>query len=575
MYDEKREYWNDPNAMHMRMMLKTCGLNDKDIKRKPYIGVANAYNSAAPGHAHLRQLAEQVKQGIWAAGGIPVEFGIPSTCGEYANGNETLKYEQAGRDVVCMAIEFVTNVHKFDGLVILSTCDLIISGSYLAAMRLDIPTVVVTGGSMQAGCYKGQTRLTASALDCAVRAGAPEAELSVLEEHVCPSFGACPTMGTACTMQMIGEVLNLVMPGTSIIPANDNAKLRSAMEAGVYAVELTKKDLRPSQLITKETLLNAIMFDTAVAGSTNAILHILTYAYELGIEISLDDFAKYAKEIPLLLNVIPSGPYTVTEAHDNGGVPMIMKMLESKLYTDTTMITGQKWSDFLANLEEQPSDVIHSLKDPVSTTPGLQVLRGNLSPNGAIVRPTAVPDEMKVFHGPAKVYECDQDACVAVEKGEVVPGDVIVIRYEGCKGAPGMKEVMLTTDILVGKGLHKSIGLVTDARFSGFNYGGIIGHVSPEAFDGGPIAIVENGDEIFVDIPNGIVELRLPEEDLRLIRHCGRTDDGAEFKAKYFCRTLSASDLHRLPYTGRGTAPSHWRCAGAGRQGHGGTAEIF
>lgn len=512
MYDKNRDYWNGPQATHMRMMLKTCGLNDKDIKTKPYIGVANSYNSAAPGHAHMRQICEQVKQGIWAAGGIPVEFGIPSTCGEYANGNETMKYEQAARDVVTMCVEWVANVHKFDGLVILATCDLIVAGAYLACMRMDIPSLVVTGGSMQAGSFRNQTRLTASALDQAVRAGTPESELDILEECVCPSFGACPTMGTANTMQMIGEVLNLVMPGTSVIPATDNAKLRTAMAAGQYAVELTKKDIRPSQLVTKETLENAIMFDTAVAGSTNAILHILAYAYELGIDISLDDFARYAKEIPLLLNVIPSGPYTVTEAHYAGGVPMIMKMLQSKLHTNTKMITGQTWEEFLSNMDEQPTEIIHSLKEPVLTEPGLQVLRGNLSPNGAICRPTAVPPEMKTFRGPARIFDSDQAATAALEAGKVVPGDVIVIRYEGCKGAPGMKELMITTDYLVGTGLHKSIGLVTDARFSGFNYGGIIGHVSPEARDGGPIAAVEEGDMIFVDIPNGIVQLEVPDE---------------------------------------------------------------
>lgn len=514
MYDKNRDYWNGTGSSHMRMMLKTCGLNDSDIRKKPYIGVANAYNSAAPGHAHLRHLGEQVIAGIYAAGGIPVEFGIPSTCGEYANGNETLKYEQAGRDVVCMAVEFVANVHKFDGLVILATCDLIIAGAYLAAMRLDIPTVVVTGGSMQAGTFKGQSRLTASALDIAVRAGTPEEQLSELEGCVCPSFGACPTMGTANTMQMIGEVLNLVLPGTSIIPANDNAKLRKAREAGQYAVELTKKDIRPSQLITKETLENAIIFDTAVAGSTNAILHILAYAYELGIEISLDDFAKYAKEIPLLLNVIPSGPFTVGEAHYAGGVPMIMKMLSSKLHTDIPMITGKTWAEFMEAFDENASEIIHTLAEPCSTTPGVQILYGNLSPKGAIVRPTGVPEEMKVFSGPAKVFESDQAATKAVEEGEIVSGDVIVIRYEGCQGAPGMKELMLTTDTLVAKGLHKSVGLVTDARFSGFNYGGIIGHVSPEAYLGGPIAVVEDGDEIFVDIPNGVIELKLSEKEI-------------------------------------------------------------
>lgn len=506
-------YWNGPKATHRRVMLKAAGYTDSDIKKKPHIGVANSYMEGSPGSAHLRQITEAVKQGIWAAGGIPVEFGIPATCGNIANGAEELKYEQVGRDIVCMSVEFVSKVHHFDGLVMVASCDNIIAGTYLAAARLDIPSLVVTGGSMQPGSYCGKQVVEAE-LDVAVLAGEDEAILSDMEEHVCPSFGACPSMGTANTMQMLGEVLNLVRPGTGTIPASDNMILRQARESGSFAVKLTQSGIKPSELITRETLMNAIMFDMAVAGSTNAVLHILAIGYELGIKLSMEDFEKYAKEIPCIVGVIPSGPYTVVDFHYAGGVPAAMKMIESKLYTTVPTMFGNTWKDILEKKGVKSSDIIRSLENPLFHEPGLKVLRGNLSPNGAIVRPTGVPAEMKYFKGKAKVYSNDFESLEAVEKGEIVPGDVIVIRYEGCKGSPGMKEMMLTTDALVGYGLHTKVGLVTDARFSGFNYGAIVGHVSPEAYDGGPIALVENGDVIIVDTIQGEVTLEVSEDEL-------------------------------------------------------------
>ncbi len=508
-----REFWNGKEAAHRRVMMKAAGYSDYDIKNKPHIGVPNSFMEGSPGSAHLRQIADAVKQGIWAAGGVPVEFGIPATCGNVANGAEELKYEQVGRDIVAMSIEFVTKVHNFDGLAMIASCDNIIAGCYLAAARVDIPSMVVTGGSMQAGTYAGKTVVEAD-LDAARFSGASEEELDQMEGCVCPSFGACPSMGTANTMQMLGEVFNLVLPGTGTVPASDNRKLRDAREAGMYAVELAKSGRKPSELITKEVLLNAIMFDMAVAGSTNAVLHILTMAYELGIPMSLADFEHYAKEIPCINAVIPSGPYTVVDFHYAGGVPNVMKMLESKLYTETPMMIGESWKTYLSKVEARENEVIHTLEKPLFNEPGLKILRGNLSPNGAIVRPTAVPEEVKYMKGKAKVYETDRDAFEAIESGAIVPGDIIVIRYEGCKGAPGMKELMLSIDALIGLGLHKSVGLISDARFSGFNFGAIIGHVSPEAYDGGTIALVNDGDEIVIDIPNGEVSLLVSDEEL-------------------------------------------------------------
>ena len=507
------EFWNGAEAAHRRVMMKAAGYSDSDIRKKPHIGVPNSYMEGSPGSAHLRQIAAAVKEGIWAAGGVPVEFGIPATCGNIANGAEELKYEQVGRDIVAMSVEFVSRVHNFDGLVMVASCDNIIAGCYLAAMRLDIPAMVVTGGSMQPGQYCGKTVVEAD-LDAARFSGADESELMEMEDNVCPSFGACPSMGTANTMQMLGEVLNLVLPGTSTIPATDNAKLRKAREAGKYAVLMAKAGRKPSDLITKEVLENAIMFDMAVAGSTNAVLHLLSYAYELGIKLTLEDFEHYAKEIPCINAVVPSGPYTVVDFHYAGGVPNVMKMLESKLHTDAPSMYGCPWSEVLSKVTAQENKVIHSLDRPLFHEPGLKILRGNLSPNGAIVRPTAVYDEVKYMKGKAKVFENDRSAFEAIQGGQIVPGDIIVIRYEGCKGAPGMKELMLSIDALIGLGLHKSVGLITDARFSGFNYGAIVGHVSPEAYDGGVIALIENGDEIEMDIAGGTVNLLVSDDEL-------------------------------------------------------------
>ncbi|MDE6956858.1 MAG: dihydroxy-acid dehydratase [Lachnospiraceae bacterium] len=511
------EYWNGAEAAHRRVMMKAAGYSDEDIRKKPHIGVPNSYMAGSPGTAHLRQVTEAVKEGIWAAGGIPVEFGIPATCGNVANGADEMKYEQVGRDIVAMSIEFVSRVHNFDAICCVASCDLIIAGCYLAACRLEIPAMVVTGGSMQAGNHCGNTVVEAD-LDAARFSGASEEELMEMEDSVCPSFGACPSMGTANTMQMLGEVLNLVMPGTSTIPASDNARLRAARSAGKYMVELAKSGRTPKDIITKEVLENAIMFDMAVAGSTNAVLHILAYAYELGIDLSLADFEKYAKEIYCINAVIPSGPYTVVDFHYAGGVKNVMKMLERKLHTDAPTIYGNTWKDILDTVTAKENKVIHTLENPVAKEPGLKILRGNISPAGAIVRPTAVFEEVKYLKGAAKVFEGDQQAYEAIMSGEIVPGDIIVIRYEGCKGAPGMKELMLSIDAMIGLGLDKSVGLITDARFSGFNYGAIVGHVSPEAYDGGVIALIESGDIIEMDITNGFVNLLVDEEELKARR---------------------------------------------------------
>lgn len=509
---DDRTYWNAPNGAHRRVMYKGAGFNDKDIKTKFHIGIANAFMEGSPGSAHLRTITESIKQGVWEAGGMPIEFGIPCTCGNVSNGAEELKYELVGRDIVSMSIEFVTQVHHFDALILVASCDNIIAGTYLAAARLDLPTLVVTGGPMMPGVYKGK-KVLAPDVDIAILAG-DNKDLSDMEECVCPSFGACSVMGTANTMQILGETLNLVLPGTATIPAADLIKLRSARDAGRYIIELINKGLTPSKLITKETLLNTIMVDMAIGGSTNAVLHILSIARDLDIDITLDDFDRLSEEIKCICGVRPSGPYNVVDLHNEGGVPAVMKMLEKKLNKNVLTLLGNTWEDILKNIEVESSDVLRPLENPLHKDSGLKVLKGNLAPKGAIIRPSGVYEEMKYFRGVAKVFSNDFEALKAIQDGKIVAGDVIVIRYEGCKGAPGMKEVMLSTDALVAFGLDKSVGLVTDARFSDFNYGAIVGHVCPEAYDGGPIALVENGDMIVVDVKNGIIEVEISDEEL-------------------------------------------------------------
>lgn len=509
--DKSRSYWNGKKAVHRRTMMKGAGYCDADIRTKPHIGVANTFMEGSPGTAHLRTLTEKIKQGIWEAGGIPVEFGVPATCGNVANGAPELKYEQAARDIVAASIEFVAKVHNFDGLVTVASCDNIIAGCYLAMARLDLPALCVTGGSMTAGIYKGEKMVQAQ-LDVAALSAESEEELGEMEECVCPSFGACPSMGTANTMQMTGEVLNLVLPGTGTIPSIDNLKLRKCRGAGRRIVEMTIADRKPSDLLTKKTFQNAIAFAMATAASTNIVLHLIAIANELGVKITLDDFDEYAGRIPCITGVIPSGPYTVVDFHYAGGPLAVLKMIEKELHTDVPTMDGRTWKDILEKIEVQSSDIIRTLDNPLFEEPGLKILKGNLSPTGSIVRPTGVPKEMKQFSGTARVFSSDMESWDAIERGEIKPGDVIVIRYEGCVGAPGMTELMSSTDALLAKGLDKSVGLISDARFSGFNYGAIVGHVTPEAAKGGLIALIEEGDIITVDTVKGTINLDVPEE---------------------------------------------------------------
>lgn len=512
MYNMKKErsYWEGTHAANRRIMYLAAGYEQEDIVKKPHIGIANTFFEGSPGTGHLRSLAESVKRGIWMNGGMPMEFGVPATCGNIATGSDGLRYELVLRDIVAMSIEAVVRVHKLDGLVILASCDNVIAGAYLAALRVHIPCIVVTGGIMGAGSYCGQALVQAD-VDVAAIRGDSEL-LDIVQEHVCPSFGACPSMGTACTMQILGEALNLVLPGTSTIPAADNLKLRSCVRAGRFIVEQVRRGICPEDLMSREVLFNTVMLDLAIAGSTNAVLHLLAYSQELGLGLTLDDFDRIARRIKCLVGVVPSGRHTVIDLDRAGGVPAVMKRLETEVYTGETTLLGNTWGEYLTGVQVPDDSIIHPLQAPFSDIAGMRILRGNLAEEGAVCRPTGVPESMRAFSGRARVFDQEELAAEAVMRDEIQAGDVIVLRYEGPKGSPGMNELMKVTDRLIAKGMEQTVALITDGRFSGFNHGTIIGHVAPEAMAGGLIAFVEDGDIITYSIPEGILQLEVTED---------------------------------------------------------------
>jgi dihydroxy-acid dehydratase len=502
-----------------RAMYKANGFDSDDLNR-PHIGVVNTFNEAAPGHAHMRRVAEAVKSGIWQAGGTPFEFGTISTCASACVGapNKALRYELVIRDVIAASIEIVAMEHMFDGLVLLSSCDSIIPAELMAAARLNIPSILVTGGPMLPGKYNGHT-FVASQMDEAVIGGIKASlhdaeEILAMEDAACPGPGACPLMGTANTMQILCEALGITLSGTATIPAVSSRRIMAARESGRQIMELVKRNIRPSQIMTREALLNAMMVGMAIGGSTNVVLHLLTLARELGIKLSLSDFDRLSRKVPCICSVIPSGPHTVVDFHEAGGAPAVMEALSDLLYPDCLTVNNTPLSENYKDKRSTQSDVISSVSNPFHEVGGLAVLSGNIAPDGAIARPSSFKKEMMRHRGPARVFDSDEAALKAVYDKDIQKGDVVVVRYEGPKGAPGMREVMLTTDALVGMGLDREVALITDGRFSGFTSGTAVGHISPEAMVGGPLAIVKNGDIIEIDIIGRRIHLHLSSAEI-------------------------------------------------------------
>lgn len=512
------EYFSGADAAHRRAIYRGTGLAE-EIGRSPHIGIVNAWTEASPAYTHLRTLAEAVKSGVWAAGGVPFEFGTFATCGNIAVGSEDLAYELVIRDVLAGSVEIMTQVHHFAGLVLISSTDSVIPGHILGAARVNLPTVFVTGGPMLSGHWRGRS-VTAMDVNEAVFGGYPSgrvtaSELGQLEQAACPTVGACPVMGTANTMQILTEPLGLALPATATIPAVMAEKVRAARESGRRIVRMVEQQRRIGDVLDRRALRNAVTVDLAIGGSTNAVLHLLAIARELGIDLDLDDFDRQSRRVPCLAAVVPNGPHTIDQFHQFGGTPQLMRHLgEDLLDLSAEAADGRTWSEILARVPERPSSVITTRQKPRFADGGLAVLRGNLSPNGAIIRQSAVPARMQRHQGPAVVFDSDQAAYQAIMAGNVPPGSVVVVRYQGPRGAPGMVEIMLTSDALTSTGRNRDTALITDGRFSGFNHGPIVGHIDPEAAVGGPIALAQDGDLIEIDIPGRRLELHVAAAEL-------------------------------------------------------------
>jgi len=500
-----------------RALLKALGVTDKDLD-KPFIAVVNSFTTVVPGHAHLNQVADAVKVGVTSAGGMTFEFNTIAICDGLAMGHEGMRYSLPSREIIADSVELMVQAHRFDGMVLVTNCDKITPGMLMAAARLNIPSVVVTGGPMLSGTYKGRKVGTASMFEAVgeVAAGKmSEEQLKMLEEVACPGCGSCNGMFTANTMACVTEALGMSMPGCATPPAVSASRLRIAKQSGERVVELVREDLKPLSILTPEAFENAIMIDMALGGSTNTVLHLSAIAGEAEVPLSLGLFDELSRRVPHLCNIVPSGPYAMEDLDAAGGISAVMKELSSFLHLDAVTVTGKTVKENIGEAVVLDADVIRPLTIPVHREGVIAILKGNLAPNGAVVKATAISLKMLVHRGPARIFDSEEEAMKALLNREIREGDVIVIRYEGPKGGPGMREMLSPTATIVGMGLSESVALVTDGRFSGATRGPCIGHVSPEAAEGGPIAALRNGDLIEIDIPKRKLNVELSDEELR------------------------------------------------------------
>jgi len=499
-----------------RALLKALGLTDKEIDRL-FIGVANSFTTIVPGHTHLNKIAEAVKMGIAEAGGTPFEFNTIAVCDGLAMNHEGMRYSLPSRELIADSIEIMVQAHRLDGVVLISNCDKITPGMLMAAARLDIPAILVTGGPMLSGTVDGKRVGYASVYEAVggVLAGKVSVEeLNKLENSACPGCGSCNGMFTANTMACVSEALGMAMPYCATSPAVSALKIRIAKESGERIVEMVKTDLKPSHILTMEAFENAITVDMALGGSTNTVLHLTAIANEANVSLPLSIFDEISRKVPHLCNMIPSGPHAVEELDAAGGIPALMKELRNMLHLGAITVTGKTVKENIESAKVLDYEIIRPLSNPVHKEGGIAVLKGNLAPNGAIVKTAAVPEKMLIYRGKAKVFDSEEEAVKAIRKGEIRKGDVVVIRYEGPKGGPGMPEMLSPTAIIAGMGLSESVALITDGRFSGATRGLCVGHVSPEAAEGGPIAFLKNEDFISIDIPKRTLNVELTDKEL-------------------------------------------------------------
>jgi len=500
-----------------RALLKSLGLTDSDMD-KPFIAVVNSFTSVVPGHINLNRIAEAVKAGVRSAGGVPFEFNTIAVCDGLAMGHEGMRYSLPSREVIADSVEIMVQAHRFDGMVLVTNCDKITPGMLMAAARLDVPSIVVTGGPMLAGVLDGKKVSFASiseAVGKVVAGEMSEEELKRLEDVACPGCGSCSGMFTANTMACVTEALGMSLPGCATALAVSALKLRIAKESGERILELLEKDLKPSDIMTAKSFENAIAVDMALGGSTNAVLHLSAISSEAGIPLPLSLFDEISRRVPHLCNMIPSGPYAMEDLDAAGGIPALMKELSPLLHLDAVTVTGKTVEKNIEGATLLNAEVIRSLVNPVHKGGGIAVLRGNLAPNGSVVKTAAVSPEMLVHKGPCKVFDSEEDAMEAIISRKIERGDVVVIRYEGPKGGPGMREMLSPTATISGMGLSDSVALVTDGRFSGATRGPCVGHVSPEAAEGGPIAALKNGDLIEINIPKRVLKVELKDDEIK------------------------------------------------------------
>ena len=500
-----------------RALLYATGISKSEMK-KPFIGLASSFTDIIPGHIGMRDLERFIEKGIHTAGGYPFIFGIPGICDGIAMGHSGMHYSLPSRELIADMVETITQAHRLDGLVLLTNCDKITPGMLMASARIDIPTIVVTAGPMLSGRMKGRRLSLVNDTFEAVgkyRSGLiKKQELDALEMCACPGPGSCQGMYTANTMACVTEALGMSLPGCATALAISADKRRIAFESGKRIIELVRKNLSSRKILTKQAFENAIMVDLALGGSTNTALHIPAIAHEAEVGLPLETFDILSKKTPHLANMLPGGEHFLEDLHWAGGIPAVMKRLQKNL-NNTITVSGKKTFDIIDAAEIADENVVRPMNKPYHKEGGIAILRGNLAPDGAVVKQSAVGQGMMRFEGTAKVFNSEEDGMRAIMNGKIKPGDVVVIRYEGPKGGPGMREMLSPTAAIAGMGLSESVALITDGRFSGGTRGPCIGHISPEAMEGGLIAVLRDGDRIKIDIPGRKIDVLLPDKEIQ------------------------------------------------------------
>ena len=502
-----------------RSLFNALGMTKEEMER-PLVGIVSSYNEIVPGHMNLDKIVNAVKQGVAMAGGTPVVFPAIAVCDGIAMGHIGMKYSLVTRDLIADSTEAMAIAHQFDALVMVPNCDKNVPGLLMAAARINVPTVFVSGGPMMAGHINGHKTSLSSMFEAVGSYAAgkiTEEELTEFENKACPTCGSCSGMYTANSMNCLTEALGMGLRGNGTIPAVYSERIRLAKHAGMQVMEMYRKNIRPRDIMTKEAILNALTVDMALGCSTNSMLHLPAIAHEIGMDFDISFANEISEKTPNLCHLAPAGPTYIEDLNEAGGVYAVMNELNKKglLHTDCMTVTGKTVGENIKDCVNLNPEVIRPIDNPYSQTGGLAVLKGNLAPDGGVVKRSAVVEEMMVHEGPARVFDCEEDAIAAIKGGKIVEGDVVVIRYEGPKGGPGMREMLNPTSAIAGMGLGSSVALITDGRFSGASRGASIGHVSPEAAVGGPIALIEEGDIISIDIPNLKLEVKVYDEEMQ------------------------------------------------------------